>query len=499
MENLDRSTLELLTKYLENGGKLLSVNLKVNRIDGEKSDEVKKLAEKYPEQWINVQKLEDTVALNLLGSDQFNMIEDNPNGMLYHQRRILDDGELLFVANISKTKSAEANIYTKGKYVVKMDLITGKQYIYPAKSSNGSISFHLELNPVESVLFAITNKRPEGLEKFRFNKAEKPVASLGKVQVNRESDNILVVNYIDLKNSKTDKKEVYFMDGLIGLFEENGVELGNPWQHKIQYKKNYLKLDSMFTDDSGFNASYHFEINENLGAEAMRSVRVVVERPELWEVSINGHTATKLKDTYWIDKDFPVFTVGEYLRKGDNIITLKAPRMHILAEVMPVYILGDFLVRPGKKGFELTAGELNEMGSWKEKGMPFYSQKVSYRQDFDVKKSSGSFFKIKLNNWKGSVSEVWVNGEKAGLVAWQPGELDVTKWLKDGENQVEVKVCGSLKNTFGFFYSDNNNWIFGPHSWNSAPEKIPPASDYFLLDYGLFEPFNLIEYESLEL
>ena len=38
----------------------------------------------------------------------------------------------------------------------------------------------------------------------------------------------------------SDKKEVYFMDALIGLFIENGIEMGNPWQHKIQYKKFYF-------------------------------------------------------------------------------------------------------------------------------------------------------------------------------------------------------------------------------------------------------------------
>jgi len=55
-----------------------------------------------------------------------------------------------------------------------------------------------------------------------------------------------------------------------------------------------------------------------------------------------------------------------------------------------------------------------------------------------------------------------------------------------------VKVTGSLKNTFGFFYQNNDNWIFGPHSWNYAPEKAPAGADYFLMDYGLMEPFELV-------
>ena len=283
------------------------------------------------------------------------------------------------------------------------------------------------------------------------------------------------------------------MDALIGLFNENGVEMGNPWQHKIQYKKNYLELDSLFGNDSGFEASYHFQINKNLDNEVMQSIQAVVERPELWQVSINGNEVKPVNGGYWIDKDFPLFEIGRFLKKGDNTLTLKAPRMHVLAEVMPVYILGGFLVTPAEKGFEISGGDISGVGSWKEQGLPFYSQKVAYTQKFALNKSTGGSYKVRLKNWNGSVSEVWLNGKEAGIISWQPNELDVTGLLTEGENEITVKVIGSLKNTFGFFYHDNSNWIHGPNSWNSAPKKIPSALDYFLMDYGLFEAFELVE------
>ena len=494
MENMDGSTLDLLTDYLEKGGDILSFRRNISRVDGEVSTRANELAARFPEQWIFSVNLEDAAALNMLGSNEFEMKDQTQNGMLYHQRRVLDDGELLFVANSHKTESASATLSVKGTYVIKLDLVSGEEYSYPSLFENGKASFNIYLDPVGSALFVITDKKPEHLKEYRHPTTGRLVAGNGEVKVMRESDNIMMINYLDLHTSQSDKKEIYFMDGLIGLFNENGIEMGNPWQHKIQYKNNYLALDSLFDSGSGFEASYHFEINENLGEAAMKSIRAVVERPELWQVYINGEAVSKQEGSFWIDKDFPVFALGEYLKTGKNTLTLKAPRMHILAEVMPVYLLGDFLVQPGNKGFEICGGDISALGSWREAGLPFYSQKVAYSQNFNVSKSENTFYKVRMNNWNGSVSEVWVNGKPAGVIAWQPNELDVTSWLIEGENEVVVKVIGSLKNTFGFFYNNNDNWIFGPHSWNEAPEKIPPASEYFLMDYGMFEPFELVEF-----
>lgn len=492
MENIDQTTLALIEKYLENGGKILSFNKNVSCVDGVESSKVSELAAKYPELWIVAENLNDQAALQLLVRDEFSMDDQTQNGMLYHQRRILDDGQILFVVNSSPEKKAAAAITVEGKYVSKIDLISGSSSTYSAKNESGKVSFQTDLEPGGSAMFIISNNKPSKPEYAPVSGTETVVESTGQVVVKRESDNIMMVNYLDLKTAKSTKKEVYFMDALIGLFNENGIEMGNPWQHKIQYKKTWLEMDSLFKDGSGFEASYHFQINENLSAEAMKSIRAVVERPGLWQVSINGNAVSKTEGSYWIDREFPMFDVGGFLKPGKNTLTLSAPRMHILAEVMPVYLLGDFLVKPASQGFEITGGNIETLGSWREAGLPFYSQKVAYSQKFSIKKENGISFKVKSDKWNGSVAEVWVNGNSAGLIAWQPNELDVTSLLNDGDNEITVKVIGSLKNTFGFFYNKNDSWIFGPHSWNEAPEKIPAASEYFLMDYGLFEPFKLV-------
>ena len=492
MENIDSSTFVLLSKYIDGGGKVLSFRKEIPLLDGAESNSINELAAKAAENWIAVESLLNPEALKLLTNDEFSLTDRTSNGMLYHQRRKLDDGEIVFVVNSHPSENAAAELTLNGKYVSKLDLLTGETFRYPAVAENGKVTFKVELKPAGSALFTVTKQKADEPEFKPVSGTESVVEPAGSLVINRESDNILMVNYLDLKTAKSDKKDVYFMDALIGLFNENGVAIGNPWQHKIQYKKNYLEMDSLFKADSWFEASYHFTINQNMDAESLKKVRAVVERPELWKVFINGNEVQKIPDTFWIEKSFPVFAAGEFLKPGVNTITIKAPRMHILAEVMPVYLLGDFDVVPAKTGFEMAKAEPDSLGSWIKNGLPFYSQKVEYKQSFTVNKEAGANYFIQLHKWNGTVSEVLVNGSPVGVIAWQPYECNVTSQLNEGNNEIAVKVTGSLKNTFGFFYQEANNWIYGPHSWNYSPGKAPGATDYFLPGYGLMEPFELV-------
>ena len=493
MENIDNSTFELLKNYLDNGGKVLSFRKDIPMLDGKPSGMVSELIGKAGDKWISAQKLSDASALSLLRTEDFSLSDKGKNGMLYHQRRVLDDGQVLFVVNSHPKLKTAATISIKGKYVSRIDLVSGKVYRYPASSSDGKVTMDLELEAAGSALFVVNNKESGESQFIIASGEEREVQPEGPLTVRREADNVLMINYLDLKTHKTEKKNIYFMNALIGLFNENGVETGNPWQHKIQYRKTWLDLDKQFKPGSWFEASYHFNIKSSLKQEDMKAISAVAERPELWKVLINGHEVFPLADSWWIDRGFPQYPVGEYLKTGDNTLTIKASRMNILAEVTPVYLLGSFLVKPGSAGWEISGGDINSTGSWRDLGLPFYSQEVAYSQNFKVSKAEGGTFMARLNKWKGSVAEVLVNGKAAGHIAWQPYELDVTQFLQDGDNEITVKVAGSLKNTFGFFYQENNNWIFGPWSWNYAPEKPPSASQYFLNDCGLMEPFSLFE------
>jgi hypothetical protein len=247
-----------------------------------------------------------------------------------------------------------------------------------------------------------------------------------------------------------------------------------------------------FTSESWFKARYHFTIDASVTDDALKSMQAVIERPDQWSVKLNGKEMTPASDKWWLDRYFPVYEIGALIKKGENIIELSAPKMTVFSELMPVYILGDFNLENAAKGFLIKPATNPGLHSWKEKGLPFYGDKVSYSKTFTVVEPSGEF-QVQLGPWKGAVAEVWVNGKNAGNIGWAPYQLDVSRFIQKGENLVEVRISGSLKNTLGYHHVVQSGWIDSPFSWNQGPVKQPSGSEYQFLDYGLFKEFSLMK------
>ena len=490
MQNIDKNTFDLLNAFLKQGGNVLSFTKEIPFLDGAQSNLVNELKNSYSKQWTLAEGTDEMKVKDLFSTPEFSIQEQKPvMGELYYQRRIMEDGQMLFVVNTDTTQTVSATINGKGKQLIKMDLQTGECFNLPAKRVNGELNFEISLPPVGSALYYLSDNNIGESSLPEVGKIETTVSGSGTIRAKAESENVLIINYLDVKSSKLDLKETYFMRAMHKLYDSNGFKMGNPWQHKIQYKKDYLALDT-FKINSAFEVKYHFTVSDKADAETMGNLSAVVEHPELWDVFINDKKVEK-SDHWWIDREFFKFPLGDKVQKGINTITLKAPKMSVHAELMPIYVVGDFVLKPLKQGFEISTGKLTNLGPWKSLGYPFYSQKVGYSETYKLDKSAGGY-KVKISKLNGIVAEVYVNQQRAGTIAYPPYELNISKFITEGQNEITLKICGSLKNTFGYFYTDNHRWINGPGDWDTAPEKIPSVDQYFLMNYGLSEPFSLI-------
>jgi hypothetical protein len=219
--------------------------------------------------------------------------------------------------------------------------------------------------------------------------------------------------------------------------------------------------------------------------------------PPAASLTCNAQQLEAKRNGWLLDKAFGRINLAGIARTGENVVTIKASPFTMFHELEPAYVLGDFMLKPAEKGFGIApcpaegSGLALGQGGGNLQGHPFYSGGVAYCKRFEIKRTAGRFV-VPLPGWHGSVARLTVNGKPAGFIDAPPWECDVTKWVKPGQNQVEVTVVGTLKNTLGPHHGDPALGAAWPGSFRKGPKTgPPPGASYSTVAYGLFEPFLL--------
>ncbi len=492
MENVEDATAVLLGDYAGQGGKVVSWIGAPPIVAGKPDGRLAKVAASQPQNWLAAKPETWRAELLRLSAASFAVEPGRSKGpepaYLFHHRRVLKDAELVFLANSSAKASASGTIAAPAGACDSWDPLTGKAAPYPAALKEGKLRVEFEIPPGGSLLLGL---RPTGSPASKSGSTrESALASDKAPSVRRESPNVLTLDYCDLTLDGKTEPDLFFYDAQLKTFRRHGLDR-NPWDSAVQYKTNILDKDH-FAPNSGFEATFRFPVADGVRTA---SLRAVVERPGLFQVSINGRTITPLPGQWWLDKAFGVFDIGAFVKTGENAITLKSAPFTIHSELEAVYILGDFGVAGEDKGFKIVPAAPLGMGAWSEQGLPLYSGPVSYAKTYNLR--TGDFRKaryfVELGAWTGSVAEVRVNGKPAGSIAFAPYRLDVTSLLTLGSNDISVSVLGTLKNTLGPFHNDPPLGRAWPASFQQGAKAGRPAgAKYSVVGYGLFEDFKLV-------
>ncbi|MGC8794961.1 MAG: glycosyl hydrolase, partial [Bryobacteraceae bacterium] len=139
-ENLESSTVKLLEAYLANGGRVLSFVEPPPRVDGAATDRIARLAVRHRRGWIRAQSLEEAEVRKLLVPADIVRAE----GELFHHRRQLRDGQLLFFANASLEKPARAELRLNAHGLERLDPVNGRVEPHPARREAGRLVVNVE-------------------------------------------------------------------------------------------------------------------------------------------------------------------------------------------------------------------------------------------------------------------------------------------------------------------------------------------------------------------
>jgi hypothetical protein len=463
-ENLDASTARLVRQYIGAGGKLNSY------VSGEL------LVDGAPGGLTIPRSVEEPANPGITRVE---------GPMLFHQRRRLQDGELWFFVNSSLEAAAAATVGTQGKSVERLDTLTGAAAPYPAALAAGSLEFSVALPPAGSMLLSVKDAPGPTVAPPPPATAE-PVTARSPLAVERTSPNAIRIDYCDLLLNGATQPDLYFFKAADQVFKAYGFQDGDPWNTSVQFKTDILDRNH-FSPDSGFEATFWFDVAAGVNTRALRAV---VERPALWKVSVNGSPVEAGRGQWWLDVDFGVYPIGPHVKPGRNSLKIVARPMSVHNELEPVYIIGDFVAVAQEKGFRIVPVVPLKLGSWKDQDLPFYSGSVSYTKRLDLR--GGGHYKVVLGKWAGTVAEVRVNGKSAGIIGWQPYELPIDALVRNGANRVEVVVSGSLKNLLGPHHGTITRGLASPGSVRGAPAGMPPGAQYDQLPYGLMDDFQVL-------
>lgn len=481
METLNKPTFELLQRFVQQGGRLLTFS-SPSMIDGAENAALTTLLS--AQSVTAIPQLTEEVIRHTFADA--NCRFSFSGGDLYHQRRQYKDGELLFLVNSSMNEAVEGTVTVKGKSAVQMDAMTGNIYAYPSSKENGMQTIKFRLEPAGSLLLYSSKGSSKSYPEIPAPAGSSVVQPTSPLQVTRLKDNALNIDFCDVTVDGKTTKNVYFANAADMAFRAYGFANGNPWNTSVQYKRNILDRDTFKT--GGFTATYRFVVNDKFDYSGMK---LVSERPELFTVHINGELVKPIPGEWWLDRSFGVYAIGNQVKTGTNTVELSVSPMSIFAEIEPVYILGNFSVVPEKLGWSISAPvDKLTLGSWKAQKQPFYSRGVSYSKEYEVE-SLSTPYAVQLSDWKGTIAEVYVNDQKAGVIAYDPYRLDVTSYLKAGKNKIDVRIIGSHKNLLGPHYRAPAPGLASPWHWKNIDKQIP-GNEYQMLDYGLMADFELV-------
>jgi hypothetical protein len=469
VENLDGTTVKLLEQFR---GTLLRCGEAVARVDGAASTSAAALGK----------KVDAATVPEMLKSAGFAIARQaGDKGILFHQRRQLADGQLLFLVNTSIEQPSAGTIEAAVGGVEQWDLNTGKPRAYPFEKAAAGVKAAFTLPPSGSLLLFLPQqaRAPVATPQEKIT----TLAVKDTLAGHRIAPNVLTLDYVDITAGGETKQNIYFYDANQFAFQKNGFER-NPWDSAVQFKDELLA--KKLTNNPGFEASYRFTIAEKVPA----NLAIVIERPDLYTVTCNGQPISAKAGDWWLDKAFGRIALAAAARVGENTVTIKAAPFTIFHEIEPAYVLGDFALKPAAAGFVIAPDQPLQLGKWNEQGQPFYSAGVAYRAACELPAPTGRYA-VALPAWYGSVAKVSVNGKVAGYIAAPPWECDVTEHLKSGANTIEVTVIGTLKNTLGPHHGKQPLGSAWPRMFQTGPKSPPPGADYATVGYGLFEPFVL--------
>jgi hypothetical protein len=482
-----RSTFSLIEKFLNSKGKVIFFGEPPKLIDGISSEGEWRRLLSHP----NAQKISGEIndlnnALEKVLERSVSIRDELGNEIrdIYFHHRVEGSQHIFFFSNKSR-EPRNANLFFKEKgRVYELDLQSGDAKEIEVTECGDRMVIRKLFPPAGSNAYLIDVSKP--IVKTSIKPSKGLVESVirlpdfwGFERLHLNSLTLDNCQYAigDEEWSKTMptwrvRREVLERTGLSSY---NGIQ---PW---VLLKRGVLKKEFF---ELRLKSTFRTEVKP-------RRIYLVLERASAWRLFVNGvQVPTETDDWYW-DRQMGRVEISDYVEIGNNIIELSC-NYSLEIPIEDIYIVGDFAVEKRNNRFVLTGEpECLKSGNWVDQGYPFYAGTMRYKSKFNLDSDDWDRVLLRFPEARGTLFLIYVNRGEPIPVCWRPLEADITRFVKTGENTLEIDVASSLRNTFGPLHhrlGDSLTFV-GPETFIDEENWV---EEYQFAPYGLIKGVEVV-------
>ncbi len=446
---LSASTVRLLEKFLDRGGKLIATKALPTLVNGKPSMLLRRLWKRGTVIEQNAQSLNQTLGKMLLR--QVNVLNGKgkpEENMWYHRRRV-GTKEVIFLANTDPQFAHRTKVEIKGEGALEIwNPRTGEISALPTTNRKGFTVTDLNFPAAGSALLVLNpseasrNSSPP----CHSHTISKKVPLEKMWSIADQSLNALTLDFCRCRVSDRD------------------------WSVRIPVWKAREIIQAAH-GGADFALEFSFQIDFD---PAGKAAYFVVESPEKFQFEINGQTISFRDEGCWVDTSFRKMAVSQYLVRGENRVLLSG-KFEKDMELESCCVVGEFGAKLNKKNNFVLVEQPTVLrdGNWVTQGYPFFCGSITVRQNVLLPTLSDGRAHLEFQGVNAVAIDIRVNGRAVAPLLWEPWEQEITEVLQPGQNLIEVKTVNSLRNLLGPHhhckgelvrvnpgsFSDESNWV----------------------------------------
>lgn len=500
MITIDIKTIELLESFINAGGAVISSGMFPEFVEGQRSNKLNELSKKIH----HITSRDDIykfLSKKNIPSISISGKLDKTAEIHYCERK-LEDKRIFFLVNHSKEKmAADITIYRKGHARI-LSLEAVEYADIKQQPGENEISFELPFEPMQSYLLVVENDNttPETIETDT-QQASQLLNLSTKWTIEKMGLNALTLDYC-----------YYSID--------NG-----PWEGPIH---TINLMDLLLKRRTQCDISLKFDFNMELNLDKLHQLFLTIEDANEFEIYINNQEIKYQDIGWWKDSSFKKVNIRDFVQSGQNVVVLKRSfyqsqkvydvlfgenvleternKLTYDIELESIYLIGDFGVVSeseysyGERKALFTNGPFTVVekptelvsGCFTEQGLCFFSDVMTISQTVNVL-AGGTKYLLDLGRPNAAMCKVYINDKLAKTVLWAPYQIDVSNYLKIGENKISIELFASNRNLLGPHHNIvGESYTVGPATFTSSPGwsdsgelKSVWSDNYCFVKFGL--------------